>query len=194
MATPAQGFIPCRHLTGGRTVTKKFKVQADGNNYFAVGDAVFETALGTVSTVSAAVSSNYAGVVVACYKTNSANEFIPLTFNQPSGGPYLTTSQAGFVDVIIDPNRTFIARIDVSASAGLIGNTVDASAVQPDTATGVSRMSLRGASLGTDSGRMFKIIGLAPAEQTTGRWGDKAAGTGVEVKLNNTVWNSTTGV
>lgn len=194
MATPKNGFVGCRHLTGGRTNTKLFKVNNDANNAFAIGDAVFQTANGVISPVSGAVSANYCGVIQALYKTNNANELIPLTFNQPSAGPYLVTGQAGFAQVIIDPEQTFVAQLDVSASAGLIGNTIDVSASPPDAATGISRHNLRGASLGTDSGRMFKVIGIAPSEMLTGRWGDKPAGTGVEVKLNNTTWNVTTGV
>lgn len=194
MATPKNGFVPCRSLTGTRPLTKTFKVKADANNAFGIGDPVFYNNDGTVSPVTAAVSGNFAGVITAVYKTNSANEKIALTFNQPSTGPYLVTGQAGFADVIIDSNKTFVAQIDVSASAGLIGNTVHVSAGAPNNATGISTYSLKGSTLGTDAERPFKIIGIAPAEQITGKWSDKPANSGVEVKLVSTVFSQTTGV
>lgn len=194
MTTPRMGFVGSRHLTGGRTLTKRFKVKADTNNAFGINDPVFLNSDGTVSPVTAAVSGNFAGIIQSLYRTNTANEAIPLTFNQPSTGQYLVTAQAGFVDVIIDANQLFVASLDVSASAGLIGSTVHVTAAPPDSATGVSRYGLKGSTIGTDAERPFKIVGLAPSEIISGRWGDKPANTGVEVKLNSTAFSQTTGV
>lgn len=193
MATPRNGFVASRHLSGGRASLKTYPVKADANNAFAIGDPVVLRSDGTVAPVTAAVSANFLGVIQGLYRTNSANERIELTFNQPSTGNYLVTGQAGFAQVNVDPDQLYIVQLDVTASVGLVGNTVHVSAAAP-ASTGISRYSLAGTTLGTDAERPFKIIGIAPTELINKLGGDFAPGSGVEVKLNGGSFRSTTGV
>lgn len=195
MATPRNGFVASRTLTGKNPVLRMFKVKVDATNAYFQGDPVALDANGFAVIVTAAVSANYLGVIHSLYG-DPGNDFDPpraLTFNQPTRGPYLVTGASGFALVNVDTEQLYVVQLDVTASSGLIGATVHVSAGAPNTAAGISGFCLKGSTIGTDAERPFKIVGIAPGEQTTGR-GDKAAGSGVEVKLNSSIFSVTTGV
>ena len=188
------GFVPYRSLGGGNTLLNLQRVNAGANNAFFINDAVYETS-GKLSTVTAS-AGNYVGVIHALYSLSSTdgNKPKPLTFNQPGSGPYLVTAQEGYAAVCYDPLQTYIAQIDVSASAGLVGKTINVSAGAPNTRAGISGMNLKGSTLSTSADNPFKIVGLAPTELVNGYGRDFPAGSAVEVKLNFTVFSQTTGV
>lgn len=195
MATPRNGFVASRTMTGKNPVLRMFKVKVDATNAYFIGDPVALDANGFAVIATASVTSNFLGVIHSCYG-DPGNDFDPprqLTFNQPTRGPYIVTGASGFALVNIDTEQLYVVQLDVTASSGLIGATVHVSAGTPNTAAGISGFNLRGASIGTGATNPFMIVGIAPGEQITGR-GDKAAGSGVEVKLNGNVFSGTTGV
>lgn len=193
MSFPQVGFRPVKSLVGTKPTLQEFPVFVNTNHAYFAGDLVYLRSDGAVAVATAAVSANFLGVIQACFKSVNGRA-APLTFSQPNAGPYLTSGTAGFVLVNVDPNQLYEASIDVSASAGLVGNTVHVSGSQlGNTRTGISKMSLAGATLGTDAERPFKIVGIAADEKALST-GDLPAGSGVLVKINNGIFNVTTGV
>ena len=188
------GFMPYRSLGGGQTLLNLVPVNAGSNNEFFIGDPVYLTS-GKLTPVTAS-AGNYVGVIHQLYSksTTDGNKPKPLTFNQPGRGPYLVSAQEGYASVCFDPNQTYLAQIDVSASAGLIGKTINVSAGAPNKQAGISGYNLKGATLPTSADNPFKIVGLAPTELVNGYGRDFPAGAAVEVKLNFTVFSQTAGV
>lgn len=163
MATSAKkGFVPSRHLTGGSNAPRTKLYEADGNrgHTLAVGDPV-RLAAGYVvrQTNASADSTNYLGVVRAVYDSNKK----PLTFSMPTRPPYLNTSVAGWVDVIDDPNMTYIVECATSVGPSDIGGAVWVDATVANSATGISQYTV---TLTTAAGGnpQWRIIGLAPTE------------------------------
>lgn len=191
MAINQRGFIATRSLAGHRPMLKMFPVNATANAAYYINQPVkLDAAKGQVSRVEASTSAPEMLGVIQTLFGSSGGEPRPLIGALPTNGACLATAQAGFALVNVDPWQTYIAYIDVSASAGLVGMAVNSSANNAgNLATGISNASLAGASVGIEG--LFKIIGLAPHELAQGR-GDKAAGTGVEVKLNSSIFQSTT--
>jgi hypothetical protein len=184
MATPRNGFIRSRSL-GTNTVLRRFPVFVDAKMAYFPGDPVELRSTGEVALVTASSSGNFIGVIDSVGIQGANGEFAPLTFNQPTRGPFLATSQTGLALVNTDPNQLYIAQLDVTASVGLVGSNIAVSAGVPNTQAGVSGYNLAGASLGKSDGAPFRIVGIAPTELING-YGDKPAGCGVEVKPNLT--------
>lgn len=195
MATPRQGFKATRTLNGTNPVLRRFNVNVDANHTYRINDPVVLNASGEVELCTAATSANFLGVIQAVGTIDQTGTFQQLTFNQPNRGPFLTSGQTGVALVNVDPHQIYVAQIDVSASAGIIGNTVHVSAGPGNDVAGISGFNLAGATLGTDAERPFKIVGIAPSEFVgTNRNGDFPAGSGVEVQLNASIFNTSTGV
>lgn len=187
------GFQPVSTLGGGQTFTQLVRVNAGANNAFFIGDPVYLVS-GKLTPVTAS-AGNYVGVIHAVYGlSGDGNKPKPLTFNQPTRGPYLVTAQEGYAQVCFDSNQTYIAQLDVSASAGLIGKTVNVSAGAPNTAAGISGYNLKGTTLSTSADNPFKIVGIAPTELVAGYGRDLPAGSAVLVKMNFNVFSQTAGV
>lgn len=185
------GFQGSRSLNGGCDVLVTKEVTASAGTEYFIGDAVTLKTTGKVDTVSAA-STNIFGVVQGIFKKNSAGEPAPLTFNQPTRGPYLTAGEEGFVSVITDPQKTFLAQIDVTASAALIGANAFVSAGTPTTAAARSGQSLAKATTTSADGH-FQIVGLAPTDLVNGyatEYGDANGKGVVEVKINSAAFGS----
>lgn len=193
MAFPRKGFV-ASNTFGDKPTLQMFEVEAGATSAYFINDPVSLNSLGKLILVTACVNSNYAGVIESLYsKVNDIDPPRPLTFNQPTRGPYLTTGQSGFAYVNVNPRQIYIAQLDVTASTGLIGQTCHVSAGPPNTAAGISGFNLRGTSLSTSADNAFKIVGLAPNELNSGR-GDKAAGSGVMVIFTSTIWSQAAGV
>lgn len=193
MAYPRRGFVAAQTL-GDECILRQFEVEANATIAYFIGDATALNASGKLITVTACVNANYAGVIQGLFaKINDVDPPRPLTFNQPTGGPYLTTGQSGFALVNVNPNQVYVAQLDVTASTGLIGQTVHVSSGTPNTRAGISGQNLRGTSLSTSADNAFKIVGLAPNELNSGR-GDKPAGSGVLVKFTSTIWSQAAGI
>lgn len=184
MATPRNGFIRSRTLSGKRPVLRQFKVNVDTNSAYYAGDPVVLLSNGTVALCTASSSTNFCGVIESLGTISPTGKFQALTFNQPTRGPYLTSGQTGYALVNVDPETCYIVQIDVTASTGIIGNTISVSAGSPNARAGVSGFNLRGASLGTAAENPFRIVGIAPTELIGGYDKDYPAGSGVEVIPN----------
>lgn len=182
MSTPRNGFVRSRSF-GVNPVLRRFPVFVDAKMAYMTGDPVELRAGGQVALVTASSTANFIGVIDSVYTEGPNGELKALTFNQPSKGPYLTTSQTGIALVNTHPDQLYVVQLDVSASGGLIGKTVHISAGGPNYAAGISGYNLRGASIGTGAENPFQIVGIAPGELING-YGDKPAGSGVEVKPN----------
>lgn len=188
MAIGKSGFQAINSMTGERPVLQTFPVFVNSNHAYFINDPVYLMNTGQVHPVTAAVSAGFAGVIQSLYTSDADGRPRPLTFNQPAtGGPFLASGATGFAKVNISPNQLYVAQIDVTASVGLIGNTVHISAAGGDRPSGVSRYNLAGATLGTDAERPFKIVRIFEGERNTNT-GDIAAGGGVVVKLQNSVF------
>lgn len=153
------GFRACRKLGGGQAIQKTFAVSASTNQAYFIGDAVSLNTTGKVCPIGTKVPL---GVVTALMKSVNGKPH-PLTFSLPTNGPYLTSGQAGFAMVNIDPLQTYITTFGATGNEAAIGGAVKVSAGAPNTLTGLSGQSL-GATVSTSADAQFQIIGLAPIE------------------------------
>lgn len=185
------GFIGARSLNGGGDVLVTYPVSAGAGSQFFIGDPVTMKTTGKVDPTTAA-STNICGIVQGIFKQNNAGQPAPLTFNLPSKGLYLDTNQAGFVSVIVDPAKTYLVTIDVTASAALIGSMAFVSAGTPVTAAGRSGYSIKKAT-STSADGQFLIVGLAPTDLVNGyasEYGNSSGKGVVEVKINATIFGT----
>lgn len=189
------GFVGARSLNGGADILQTVAVSSSTGNQFFIGDAV---ALKTSGKVAPAKSTgNIMGIVQGIFKSNNAGQPAPLTFNLPSIGLFLQSSQAGFVSVNTDPFKTYMALIDVTASAALIGSNAFVSAGTPVTAAGRSGYTLKKAT-STSADGQFQIVGLSPFDLVNGyasEYGNSSGKGVVEVKINFAAFGTnTTGI
>ncbi len=186
MTTSRKGFVLAK-TQGAPYAIKTFKVVATANNAYYLNDPVeIEAPTGFAERVTASAST-LLGVVIAAYK-NSGGQKRPLTHSQPTNGPYLTSGQAGFIEVVTDPRARFIAAIDTSASAGLVGKFVTVTAGAPNQNTGLSGFGIKAASatVANTTSRTFQIVEISDFETAQyGRNVDVPADAGVVVKLAN---------
>lgn len=162
-----RGFQPHRHLNGAMYPhTRRYPVSADNALHVGIakgdpvrligGSAVKFTAM----SAAQAVSKDVLGIVSQPLNSNER----PFTHSQPTRGPFLPSSTAGFVDVIVDPQMTYLVQLDATASQTDIGQLVDVTAGGINTAAGISQMALRHASVTATTTFPFRIIGLADTE------------------------------
>jgi hypothetical protein len=178
------GFQGCRSLNGGSDIIITVPVSSSTGNQFFIGDAVKLKTTGKAAPASS--TSNIWGIVQGIFKSNNAGQPAPLTFNLPSIGLYLQSSQAGFVSINTDPYKTYLAPIDVTASTAMIGSMVHISAGTPVTAAGRSGMTLA-KTTSTSADGQFQIVGLAPTDLVNGyaaEYGNSSGKGVVEVKIN----------
>jgi hypothetical protein len=163
-----RGFIPCRTLDGGEVVTKTFRVSAGDNIAYFQGDAVTLGASGRLKPIRTTGAAVYnAGVIIALQK-DSGGKPSPLTFNQPTRGPYLATAQEGYATVILNPHQTYTVQIDANITEASFGAGAKVSAGAPNTANGLSGHTLTGVTTSASDAH-FQIIGLAPVEMLSTR-------------------------
>lgn len=159
-----RGFVPARHLGGGYIRSHRHFVPATAAAVIAIGDVVRPNPNGEgviVLSADATPVTPALGVVVACYDTNNK----PLTFSLPTRGPSLAGSTGGFVDVVDDPNVTFVVQADTTVTNNDIFKFVSLTAATNvyNTAAGTSKMQVKMSTVDT-SVRQFQIIGIAPNE------------------------------
>jgi hypothetical protein len=185
-----RGFVPIRNLDGGPTITKTYRVSAGDNIAYFIGDAVTLGGTGRLKPVRATANIPV-GVIVGLERV-SGGKPAPLTFNQPTRGPFLATAQEGFAKVVVGLEQTYAVAIDKSITEADIGGTAFVSAGAPNTASGLSGQRLQGAVSAATDGH-FQILGLAPIEllntqfQTTASSASPAI---VEVKINRSIFNN----
>lgn len=188
MTTTRKGFALAKSQ-GAPYAIKTFKVVATANSAYYLNDPVkMEGNTGLAEKVTAS-SATYLGIVIAAYKDSSGQKR-PLTHSQPTNGPYLTSGQAGYVEAVTDPRARFIAAIDTSASAGLVGKYVGVTAGAPNQRTGLSGYGIKGATatVANTSSRPFQIVEISDFETAQyGRDADLIPDAGVVVKLANPV-------
>lgn len=194
----ANGFVACRTLNGTGCVLQEFNLKVDATNSYYAGDPVALDSAGQAILVTASVTANFLGVIDSVYlkPASDLDPPKPLTFNQPTRGPFITTGQTAIAKVNVNPGQLYAVEIDVSASAGLIGQTVHVSAGAPNQNAGISGFSLRGASLGTGAENPFKIVSIDPFSKALNGSGDQASGNRVLVQPNpgRNIFNQGTGV
>ena len=179
-----KGFVPSRHLTGGSGAPRTTLYQAIEARAHALapGDPVVLSATGAVERLTNATAdvSRYLGVVRACYDSNKR----PLTHNLPTQAAYLPTSVPGYVDVVDDPDMTFIVECETSIGLSDIGQPVWVVATAPNAATGVSRYHVTRTSV-DGSPVLFRVMRISPFDEAKGESG---AGNRVEVAVVNGVF------
>lgn len=139
------GFTEYRNLGGAvHPSTRWYKVKADGvsgSHQKFPGDPVVLVSGQTVARVPAAATAAslpVVGVIRAVYDSNKK----PLTHSLPSGGIFLAASTAGWVEVNVDRNQTYLVNTDATVTSTLIGQYVDITANTPTTAAGRSGMTI----------------------------------------------------
>ncbi len=149
------GFTPTRNYTNDACRT--YPVTLSSDQPLAIGAAV---ALANGTAVPATAGQNPAlaglGVVVGVLDSNGK----PLTFNQPTRGPYLTSGATGSAIVLVDPNMTYRVRYEGSAGNDIVGNLVQVTAANSVvTQTGISQAAVE-ANASADTTALFKVVGL----------------------------------
>lgn len=180
MTDAPYGLQAIRNKAAGTTLrTKLYRVTASGNTQgIFINDPVrFNSAgLGVIRLSSnAAANTRCLGVVAEVFDENGR----PVTFSQPSRGPFLPASTAGWAAVYDSQQVTFMCQADASAAETLVGQYVSlTAATNGNTAAGTSVMQIRAAS-GDTSVKTFQVLGLAPTEAR-----------GLGTVANNAAWGN----
>lgn len=181
MANAPFGFAPVRNMAaGGDLPTRLYRVTATGNTQgLFIGDPVRfnSSGLGVVRlSANALANTRCLGVVAQMFDENGR----PLTFSQPTRGPFLPSGTAGWAEVYDSQQITFICQADASAAETLIGQYVSLTATSNggNTAAGTSIIQLAVGSADT-SVKTFQVLGVAPTESR-----------GLGSVANNTAWGN----
>lgn len=180
-----RGFVPCRKLGGGPSITRTFPVSASTNEAYFLGDAVIASTTGKVRPLKATtpLATRPLGVVVGFLDQNGK----PLTFSLPTRGPFLASGVPGYAMINCDPNQTYVAEFGGNANDATVFGGVKVSAGAPNTSTGLSGQGLD-ATVITTSDAQFRILGLAPEQFVSNPRGSAAASAAsalVEVMIVN---------
>lgn len=179
------GFVACRKLGGGEAIQKMYAVSASSNEAYFQNMAVTLGATGKVKPLKTATTTAPLGVITALYRS-SGGKPMPLTFSQPTNGPYLTSAQAGFAMVNVDLNQTYVAQFGGTVDESIFGAATKVSAGANNTGNGISGQSLSG-TVSTSTDAQFQIIGFAPIELLNTRTSVASQGL-VECKLLRSVF------
>lgn len=191
-----RGFVPSRHLNGGSHFrSHRYPVNASAATGLFMGDPCYLSAGYVKPITTDDLNQKILGVIKACYASNQK----PLTFSQPTRGPFLQASTAGWVDVYDDPGIVYRVQADATASQADVGKTVDVTASGGgNTATGYSRMEIdisTASAASEGSLNPFQIVGVAPNEldRVDGTPGVNGFGTNndLEVVIFNGVFRNT---
>lgn len=166
MSNAPFGLSPVRNAGAGSDLpTRMYRVTATGNTQgLFIGDPVRFNPNGLgIARISgnAAANTRCLGVVAQMFDDNGR----PLTFSQPTRGPFLPASTSGWAAVYDSSQITFICQIDGSAAETLIGQYVSLTAATNggNTAAGTSIIQLRAGSADT-SIKTFQVVGVSPTE------------------------------
>lgn len=170
------GFTPARQINPAYVTN--LPVSA-GSLPVMIGDAVTRVGGKITSMPAGQDPASPYGVVMAIYTT--ANR--PLTHQ---AAKCIVSGQVGRADVNWDPNQTYFVRCATSIGVADIQARVfiDATATNTRLPTGVSTQGVVVES-SASVGNPFKIIGLAPMEELSGKHGGAIGGQMVEVAWNN---------
>jgi hypothetical protein len=156
-----RGFVPCRKLGGGTSITRTIPVSASTNEAYFLGDAVIASTTGKVRPLKAGtpLATRPLGVIIGLLDQNGK----PLTGSLPARGPFLTSGTPGYALVNCDPNQTYVAELGGNFTDAFVFAGVKVSAGAPSTLTGLSGQGLDGAA-NTSSDAQFRVLGLAPEQ------------------------------
>lgn len=161
----ARGLIASRTLGGGRNF-HVIDYRVSGNNISPIfrGDLVTFDSNGDVQriTCNTTVAQRVPiGVVAYCLGADRR----PLTFNQPTRGPYITTSTDGYVGVYIDPTIIYNVQCDGTVSRANVTSYIGVTAGVGNTAAGYSTIQVQSSTVAvTAVGHFLQIVGLSPDE------------------------------
>lgn len=167
-----RGFVPARLQGGGSTFRTKLYPTSAGQADLYIGDPVC-LVLGKAKRWTTAQAANFLGVVESVYDSNRK----PLTFTQPTRGPYLLGANAGFVNVFDDPDQTYTVECEVSAGPSAGGQWAEVKVTAGVTATGISRTTIIGVTAADGGTMTFRAIGVSPDEL------DNLGGTGNDIEV-----------
>lgn len=161
-----RGFVPLRTLGSQSSFrTKRYSVSANNPTVLRVGDPVVLHADGHIRRVdTSAVSAGEPGVlgIVQAGYTSTGR---PFTHNLPGTPNAVPASTAGFVDVLDDPNITYLVNADSAANQAQIGQFVRVTAGPANTAAGISGFQIKMVDSTVSSvGSQFQIVGVGPNE------------------------------
>jgi hypothetical protein len=176
------GFQPARPVASEKVYT--YPVVA-GSSTFAIGDVVAFTG-GAVDKLALTDSPTAlaVGVIVGLKDANGR----PLTFNQPTRGGYLIAGQAGFAEVVVDSEASYMVRFTGTVNQALVGTNVRANDAGVTVSNGLSGMSVRALSGGAAATNPFKVLSISDQVVAGGVGTDRY----VEVRLNNSLFRAGT--
>lgn len=159
-----RGFVPCRKLGGGHSVTKTLSVSAAPNEAYFLGDAVIMGTAGKIRPLKAGtpLATRPLGVIVGFLDAQGK----PLTHSQPALGPFLATAVPGYALVNCDPHQTYVAELGGNFTDATRFAGVKVSAGAPSRTTGLSGQGLDGTAI-TTADAQFRVLGLAPEQYVT---------------------------
>lgn len=189
----ARGLIASRTLGGGRNFhILDYRVSANNLRSIMRGDLVELDAQGDVQKIQAlttVAARAPLGVVAYCLGVDRR----PLTFNQPTRGPFIPTSTDGYVGVYVDPGIIYNVQCDGTASRATIGQYIGITAGAGNTAAGYSTTQVRFAdAVVTAVGHYLQVIGLSPDELSDSFQGG-ANVRNLEVRISRHVFSNETG-
>ena len=185
-----RGFEPAQSLGGGQFFqTRRYKVSADNGAAIFPGDLVMLGPQGGVQgwTDASAIGAMdpALGVVKALYDTNGK----PLTFSQPTNGPFLDASTEGYAEVYDNPDAVFVANASASFATSNLGHFAALTVGVDNSAAGISG---QGVTLGTTAssvgGHPFMVMGLAEADGFPDQEAAGARNNDVYVKITDHVY------
>lgn len=174
------GFKPSRSSNGNfNPATRRYQT---AGGLFAGDPVTVVSGVAAIPTTAQAVM----GVVAGLLDTNQK----PLVFNQPTRGPFLPPSTAGFADVYIDKSNIYVVATDTTATNTIINTWVDASALSSANTNNRSGRSPYGVQVANalasgGAANSWFVLGPAPAQRdhlTQADWVE-----GVEVMLRTTL-------
>ena len=198
MAVKPRGFVPLRSLGGPVSfTTRRYRVSSGNTTSIFPGDAVRLLADGQVRRVrtSAATVAELGVLGVVRNVLNSNGR--PLTFSQPTNGPFLNASTAGYVDVYDDPDIVYQVNGTTSASAAYMGRFCRVTAATYNSAAGISGLRIETADVTSSAvGHQFQIIGIAPSERIGSLTvdGESVSSADLEVRIANHTYRRVNGL
>lgn len=187
----ARGLIPSRTLDGSMNFhILEHRVSATNLRRIMRGDIVQLDAVGDVQWVNnltTVAQRAPLGVVAYCLGPDRR----PLTFNQPTRGPYIETSTDGYVGVYSDPNIIFNVQADATAIRTDVGGFIGITAGAGNTAAGYSTTQVRYTDITVSAtGKFLQIVGLAPDELSEQYQGGTAGTTNIEVRFSRMAFSN----
>ena len=160
-----RGFVPCRKLSGGPSMTKTFPVSATANDAYYLGDFTIPKTTGKIGILKPGtpLAVRPLGAIVGFLDQNGK----PLTHSLPTKGPFLASGTPGYAMICLAGNgQTFAAEFGGNANDAVVFGGCKVSAGAANTITGLSGQGLD-ATVITTADAQFQILGLAPEQYIT---------------------------